>query len=121
MALVVNMVLVPWWYSGIDDTFMIFILHFKAVIYHTRYSAPEKHIMLTCPRRDVPVGVPLDLSTPTGMSCIGTYGENCKSDNVSKYRVLLVALYYYGMKIDVIEKYSKFIIYYLFYFLFSEN
>ena len=27
-------------------------------------------------RRDVPVGVPLDLSTPTGMSCIGTYGEN---------------------------------------------
>ena len=43
-------------------------------------------------RRDVPVGVPLDLSTPTGMSCIWTYGENCKSDNVSKYRVLLVAL-----------------------------
>ena len=43
-------------------------------------------------RRDVPVGVPLDLSTPTGMSCIGTYGENCKSDNVSKCRVLLVAL-----------------------------
>ena len=42
-------------------------------------------------RRDVPVGVPLDLSTPTGMSCIGTYGENCKSDNVSKYHVLLVA------------------------------
>ena len=42
-------------------------------------------------RRDVPVGAPLDLSTPTGMSCIGTYGENCKSDNVSKYRVLLVA------------------------------
>ena len=42
-------------------------------------------------RRDVPVGVPFDLSTPTGMSCIGTYGENCKSDNVSKYRVLLVA------------------------------
>ena len=33
-------------------------------------------------RRDVPVGVPLDLSTPTGMSCIGTYGENFKSDNV---------------------------------------
>ena len=43
------------------------------------------------PRRDLPVGVPLDLSTPTGMSCIGTYGENCKSDNVSKYRVLSVA------------------------------
>ena len=42
-------------------------------------------------RRDVPVGVPLDLSTPTGMSCIGTYGENYKSDNVSIYRVLLVA------------------------------
>ena len=35
--------------------------------------------------KDVSVGVPLDLSTPTGMSCIGTYGENCKSDNVSKY------------------------------------
>ena len=35
-------------------------------------------------RRDVPVCVPLDLSTPTGMSCIGAYGENCKSDNVSK-------------------------------------
>ena len=42
-------------------------------------------------KRDVPVGVPLDLSTPTGMSCFGAYGENCKSDNVSKYRVLLVA------------------------------
>ena len=42
-------------------------------------------------RRDVPVGVPLDLSTPTGMSCIATYGENCKSDNVSKYSVLLFA------------------------------
>ena len=38
-----------------------------------------------------PVGVPLDLSKPTGMSCIGTYGENYESDNVSKYRVLLVA------------------------------
>ena len=25
-----------------------------------------------CARWDVPVGVPLDLSTPTGMSCIGT-------------------------------------------------
>ena len=42
-------------------------------------------------RRDVPVGVRLDLITPTGMSCIWAYGENCKSDNVSKYRVLLVA------------------------------
>ena len=42
-------------------------------------------------RRDVPVGVPLDLSTLTGMSCIETYGENCKSDNVSKYGILLVA------------------------------
>ena len=39
-------------------------------------------------RWDVPVGVPLDLSTLTGMTCIGTYGENCKSDNVSKYCVL---------------------------------
>ena len=43
-------------------------------------------------RRDVPVGVPLDLSTPTGLSCIGTYGEICKSDNVSKYHVLLFAI-----------------------------
>ena len=42
-------------------------------------------------RRDVPVGVPVDLSTPTGISCIGTYGENCKSSIMSKYRVLLVA------------------------------
>ena len=33
----------------------------------------------------------LDLSTPTGMSSTGTYGENCESDNVSIYRVLLVA------------------------------
>ena len=49
------------------------------------------YFLISCNRRDVPVGVPLDLSTPTGMSCIGTYGENCKSDNVSKYRVLLVA------------------------------
>ena len=75
-------------------------------------------------RRDVPVGVPLNLSTPTGMSCIGTYGENCKSDNVSKYRVLLVVFYYYGTKIDDTEKCSKcskLIMNYLFYFLFSEN
>ena len=72
-------------------------------------------------RRNVPVGVPLDLSTPTGMSCIGTYGEKCKSDNVSKYRVLLVAFLLLWHEIDVTEKYSKFIINYLFYFLFSEN
>ena len=45
----------------------------------------------TMHRRDVPVGAPLNLSTPTGMSCIGTYGENFKTDNASKYRVLLVA------------------------------
>ena len=48
-------------------------------------------VSMATDRRDVPVGVPLDLSTPTGMSCIGTYGENCKSDNVSKYRVLFFA------------------------------
>ena len=42
-------------------------------------------------RRDVPVGAPLDLSTPTGMNLIGTYGENFKTDNVSKYHVLLFA------------------------------
>ena len=61
-------------------------------------------------RRDVPIGVPLDISTPTGMSCIGTYGENCKSDNVSKYCVLLVAFHLLRQKIDVKEKDSKFII-----------
>ena len=72
-------------------------------------------------RRDIPVGVPLDLSTPTGISCIGTYGENCKSDNVSKYRVLLVVFLLLWHGIDVTEKYSKFIINYLFYLLFSEN
>ena len=49
-------------------------------------------------RRDVPVGVPLDLSTPTRMSCIGTYGENCNSDNVSKYRVLSVAFHLHDTK-----------------------
>ena len=38
-------------------------------------------------RRDVPVGVPFDLSTPTEICCIVTYVENFKSDNVSKYRV----------------------------------
>ena len=65
--------------------------------------------------------VPLDLSTPTGMSCIGTYGENCKPDSVSKYRVLLVAFNFYDMRIDVTEKGSKFIVMYLFCFLFSEN
>ena len=54
-------------------------------------SIYSPHFSVTLVRRDVPVGVPLDLSTPTGISCIGTYGENCKSDNVSKYRVLLVA------------------------------
>ena len=47
-----------------------------------------KYLWCVPVRRDVPVGVPLDLSTPTGMSCIGTYGDNCKSGNVSKYRVL---------------------------------
>ena len=73
-------------------------------------------------RRDVPVGVPLVHSTPTGMSCIGTYGENCKSDNLSKYRVFLVAfLLLWHEKIDFTEKDSKFIIKYLFCFLFSKN
>ena len=48
-------------------------------------------LIILLPRRDVPVGVPLDLSTPTGISSIGTCGENCKSDNVPKYRSLLVA------------------------------
>ena len=55
-------------------------------------------------RRDVPVGVPLDLSTPTGMSCIGTYGENYKSDNVSNIVFYKLFFYYYGMKNDVTEK-----------------
>ena len=66
--------------------------------------------------RDVPVGVPLDLSTPTGMSCIGTYGENCKSDNISFLSFLLL---WHGNLCH--GKYSKLIINYLFYFLFSEN
>ena len=69
-------------------------------------------------RRDVPVGVPFDLSTPTGMSSIGTCGENCKSDNVPKYRGLLVAfLLLWHEKLMS----RKLIIYYLFYFLLSEN
>ena len=55
---------------------------------HVVYRA---YMYTRCIRRNVPVGVPLDLSTPTGMSCIGTYGENCKSDNVSKYRVFFGA------------------------------
>ena len=55
-------------------------------------NSTDEQMRLSSPtRRDVPVGVPLDLSTPTGMSCIGTYGENSKSDNVSTYRVLFVA------------------------------
>ena len=33
-------------------------------------------------RRDVPVDVPLDLSTPTGMSCIGAYGVNITSQTM---------------------------------------
>ena len=52
-----------------------------------RYSSLKMFTDTQTDRRDVPVGVPLDLSTPSGMSCIGTYGENCKSDNVSKYLV----------------------------------
>ena len=75
-----------------------------AVVNHFQTSSPLKLLSQPKPnfmgrgneslykcRRYVPVGVPLDLSTPTGMSCIGTYGENCKSDSVSKYHVLLVA------------------------------
>ena len=69
-------------------------------------------------RRDVPVGVPLDLSTPTGMSSIGTCGENCKSDNVPKYRGLLVAFLF--LRHEKLMS-RKLIIYYLFYFFFSEN
>ena len=56
-----------------------------------RVPVIDHFLVIISLRRDVPVGAPLDLSTPTGMSCIGTYGENCKSDNMSKYRVLLVA------------------------------
>ena len=73
-------------------------------------------------RRDVPVGVPLDLSTPTGMSCIGTCMVKIASQTMCQHIVFyLLLFYYYGMKIDVTEKYRKFIISYLFYFLFSEN
>ena len=42
-------------------------------------------------RRDVPVGVPLDLHTDGNELYWDIYGENCKSDNVSNYCVLLVA------------------------------
>ena len=63
---------------------------------HVIYLVPNKGNVFI--RRDVPVGVPLDLSTPTGMSCIGTYGENCKSDNVSKIMFYKLLFYYYGMK-----------------------
>ena len=63
----------------------------ESVVVSVRNSIPIKFLCMSSFRRDVPVGVPLDLSTPTGMSCIGSYGENCKSDNVSKYRVLSVA------------------------------
>ena len=48
---------------------------------------PFAFVVSPIPRRNVLIGVPLDLSTQTGMRCVGTYGENCKSDNVSKYRV----------------------------------
>ena len=82
------------------------------------HHGPSKCRRLDSHRRDVPVGVPLDLSTPTGMSSIGTCGENCKSDNVPKYRGLLVAfLLLWHEKLMS----RKLIIYYLFYFLFSEN
>ena len=76
-----------------------------------------------CKRRYVPVGVPLDLSTPTRISCIGTYGENCKSDNVSKYRFLLVAFQLLLHEILMSRKKTvlKFIMIYQFRFLFSEN
>ena len=76
--------------TEVSDDYMF---NFASPVRARDYPALRKPIFGNClpPRRDVPVGVPLDLSTPTGMSCIGTYGENCKSDNVSKYRVLLVA------------------------------
>ena len=69
-------------------------------------------------RRDVPVNVQLDLSTPTGMSSIGTCGENCKSDNVPKYCGLLFA--FLLLRHEKLMS-RKLIIYYLFYFLFSKN
>ena len=69
--------------------FHIFLHHFAE--FCLDLTTLHKFIDSQRDRRDVPIGVPLDLSTVAGMTCIGTYGENCKSDNVSKYRVLLVA------------------------------
>ena len=68
--------------SSILPTLLEFLLHLCSLSF--MIGMPNS-------RQDVPVDVPLDLSTSTAMSCIGTYGENCKSDNVSKYCVLLVA------------------------------
>ena len=67
------------------------VLLYMYIAYMYMHIAPGHGQNISLGRRDVPVGAPLHLSTPTGMSCIGTYGENFKTDNVSKYRVLLVA------------------------------
>ena len=74
-----------------DRKFLHFLEHHLRRRNWLLYSSQNDSEMPCGPRQDVPVGVPLDLSTPTGMSCIGTYDENCKSGNVSKHFVLLVA------------------------------
>ena len=61
-------------------TVLLVLLVLVDLLYQRRFYSLD--------RRDVPVGVPLDLSTPTGMSCIGTYGENYKSDNVVAFLLL---------------------------------
>ena len=48
---------------------------FECVIYRLLHGTMVIALSI---RWDVPVGVPLDLSTLTVMSCIGTYGENCR-------------------------------------------
>ena len=69
----------------------VVVVVFFVFVFFFNYKSASLLLVYLLVRRDVPVGAPLDLSTPTGMRCIGTYGENFKADNVSKYRVLLVA------------------------------
>ena len=53
-------------------------ISFVYIVVSERIEASACLILLSTKkgRPDVPVGVPLDLSTPTGMTCIWTYVEN---------------------------------------------
>ena len=51
-----------------------------------------------CGQRDVPVGVPLDLSTPTEKTFIGTYGENASQTMFQNIVLYNLFFYYYDMK-----------------------